>query len=204
MHRVLQVYSLIASFCCIFAAPARATLFIYEQTSASVPGLSITASMSINGGVSDLPTLNQSSVPIDFGNLLAFELLAPNGMTYTLADFVAPFNLDAQFPQWRISPGEIFFIDANDSSDFHVLFGPGTIQFDTDRPSVPPDCSQTGACVSTGHWTAAAIPEPSGPALVLFGLFALFLVVGHSPLQTTARIFTWPDLSLRHGSEVAE
>jgi len=185
MRRVLQVYSLIASFCCIFASPARATLFIYEQTSASVAGLSITASMSINGGISDLPTLNQSSVPIDFGNLLAFELLAPNGVTYTLADFVAPFNFDSQFPQWRISPAEIFFIDANDASDFHVLFEPPTIQFETDGPSFPPDCSRTGECVSTGRWVAAAIAEPSGKTLILIGLLALCFLVGNSRLRSS-------------------
>ena len=178
MSRTLQVCSLwIASLCCIVSSPARATLFVYEQTSASVPGLFISASMSINGGLSDLPTLNQSSVPIDFGDLLAFELLAPNGVTYTLNDFVAPFNLGFQFPQWSISPSGITFVDADDLNDFFVSFAQGTIQFDTDGPSNPPDCSHTGACVSTGHWVAS-IPEPSSKALMLVGLLVLCLFAG--------------------------
>lgn len=170
MRRTLWVFSLwIASLCCVVASPARATLIVYEQTSASVPGLSISASMTVNGGLSDLPTLNQSSTPIDFGNLLGFDLLAPNGVTYTVADFVAPSAFG--FPLWNISPSGISFIDATDSSDFIISFALGTIQFETDGPSTPPDCQRTGACITTGYWSAIA--EPSSTALILVGLSAL-------------------------------
>lgn len=183
MRRALQACSIwiasLSSLCCIVSSPAHATLLVYEQTSASVPGLRISASMSIDGGLSHLPTLNQASTPIDFGHLLGFELAAPNGVTYTLNDFVAPFGLGFQFPQWSISPSGIFFIDAADLNDFSISFGKGTIQFDTDGPSNPPACHSTGACVTTGYW--ASIPEPSGKSLVLVGLLALLcLVAGNS------------------------
>lgn len=152
---------------CNFAAPAHATLLVYEQTSASVPGLSIDASITVVGGLSDLPTLNQFSTPIDFGNLLAFDLEAPDGVTYTLANFVAPSGFG--FPLWSISPAGISF--NNSASDFIIAFATGTIRFETDAPSNPRDCMTTGQCVTTGHW--AAIAEPAGAGLVLVGLFAL-------------------------------
>ena len=184
MRRALQLCSLwIASLCFIFSSPARATVFVYQQTSASVPGLSINAAMTIDGGLNNLPTLSQSSAPIDFGNLLAFDLLAPNGMTYTLADFVAPFDLGFHFPQWSISPSGISFIDATDLNDFFISFHLGTIQFDTDGPSSPPYCSRTGACISTGHW--ASIPEPSGATLIIVGLLALYFFVGSARHHVT-------------------
>jgi len=158
-----------AILCCNFAAPARATLFVYEQTSASVPGLSIDTSITVNGGLSDLPTLTQSSTPIGFGNLLAFDLQAPDGVTYTLANFVAPSGFG--FPLWSISPQGISF--NNSASDFAIFFAAGTIQFETDAPSNPRDCGITGRCVTTGHW--AAIAEPAGAGLILVGLSALGL-----------------------------
>ena len=173
MRRALQqMHSLcLSGLLFIVASPACATLLVYEQTSASVPGLSISASMTVDGGLSDLPTLNQSSSPINFGNLLKFDLLAPNGVTYTLADFVAPFNCSPLcFPQWSISPSGIVFINATDSSDFIITFALGTIQFDTDGPSNL-GCNVTGTCVTTGNWRSIA--EPSSTALILVGLSAL-------------------------------
>lgn len=158
-----------AILCCSFAVPARATLFVYDQSSASVPGLSISASLTVNGGLSDLLTMNQSTAPIDFGNLLAFNLLAPDGVTYTLANFVAPSSLG--FPLWSISPDGIWF--NNTQSDFAISFAAGTIKFDTDAPSNPRDCGITGRCATAGHWDAIA--EPGGTALILTGLSALGL-----------------------------
>src|SRR6185312_1793840 len=92
-----------------------------------------------------------------------------------LADFVAPFSLDSKFPQWSISPTGIFFVDAIDASDFLVSFAFGTIAFETDGPSNPPDCGSTGVCVATGHW--AVIAEPSGAVLIILGVAALGVVM---------------------------
>ena len=169
MRRKLQLHSLcLSGLVFIVASPACATLLVYEQTSASVPGLSISASMTVDGGLADLPTLNQSSTPIEFGNLLQFALSAPNGVTYTLANFVVPSNFG--FPLWSVSPSGIDFIDATDANDFFISFAAGTIQFDTDGPS-DLGCNVTRACVTTGTWKSIA--EPSSTALILVGLSAL-------------------------------
>jgi len=172
----------IAGLCCVVASPARATLLVYEPTSASPPGLSISASITVNGGLSDLPTVDQSSTPIDFGNLLAFDLLAPDGATYTLANFVAPpvnFNL----PMWSISPGGISFFDITD--DFIISFASGTIHFDTDAPG---DCFLTGTCFTTGNWKV--VPEPSSITLILAGLLALSFWKSRARIRPERRVLS--------------
>jgi len=162
----------IASLFGMLASPACATLFVYDQASASVPNLTISASINVNGGPGDLPNLNQDSSPIDFGNLLGLSLLAPDGKTYALGNFVPPFSPSFQFPQWAISPDGIFFNDS--ASDFSIDFGLGTIRFQTDRPSVPAECGISGMCKTTGRWDP--VPEPSGGALLVLGLLGIALV----------------------------
>ena len=153
----------------LLPVPASATLFVYDQMSASVPNLTISASITVDGGLGDLPSLDQDSIPLDFGDLLAFSLRAPDGKTYTLGNFSAPFSPGFQFPQWAISPDGIFFNDSE--SDFASDFGLGTIRFETDRPSNPAACRTTGICVTTGRWDP--VPEPSGGALLVVGLLGI-------------------------------
>src|SRR5262249_49847359 len=96
----------IVSLVGLFAPSASATLFVYDQTSAPVANLTISASITVDGGLGDLPTLNQDSNPIDFRHLLGLSLLAPGGVTYSLADFVER-GVGSSLPLWNISPSGI-------------------------------------------------------------------------------------------------
>jgi hypothetical protein len=169
------------------AFPTAAAIFTFQQTAASVPGLVVTATMTIDGDPSDLPTIDSASVsdPVDFDRLLAFDLVSPVGH-FALSDFtpmcLSFIGCTFGFPDWSISPGGISFIDALDASDFFItgLGHNSTIQVDTDGPVTPPECGITGACVVTGNWIAAAIvPEPSSMLLLIAGLAAACLARHH-------------------------
>lgn len=156
-----------------FSVPSRATLFVFEQTSATFPNLTVSSSITINGDLSDLPTVNSRSRPIDFGDLLAFSFAAPGAIagSYSLSDFVAPPPF-RNFPLWSISPNGINFVDRFDLNDFHISgFGAvSTITLNTDAPLL---CHRTGACVATGVWEA--VPEPASLALFGTGIVAIAL-----------------------------
>jgi hypothetical protein len=80
-------------------------------------------------------------------------------------------------PSWDISPSHIRFLNRTGTSDFLVTFGsPGTIAFNSDAPTNPPDCERSATCRATGNWVAISDPvrtaEPSSVALLMTGLFA--------------------------------
>ena len=171
------------ALCSLWAAAASATTFVYKETGSSVPGLLISASITIDGGFSNLPTIDNTYPPppagYDFGALTAFSITVPVGgdqATYTLADFTAQCDFScpiAAFPQWSISPGGIGFINSIDRTDFYIIgFDPvSQIEFESDAPTQPPDCEQTAVCIATGVW--AAVPEASSAALLLTALLGL-------------------------------
>jgi PEP-CTERM motif len=159
------------------AAPAFATLFVFHQTSAIPTGAKVVASISINGSLSDLPTITMEcctieppSSPIDFGNLLAFDLQTV-GFEYTLSDFkpacfVGP---DCLYGSWSISPTEIDFGDTSD--DFHISLSgsPATIIYNSD--ALLGFCPETGpsySCEATGTWDP--VPEPATNWVFMTGL----------------------------------
>jgi hypothetical protein len=164
---------------------AAATVYDFEQTSASVPGLRIMGVITINGGFADLPTLNnfcQSPCgPINFGNLLAIDMsvnLSPAQFTRgNLTQSPDP----TSFPMWDIAPDGpaiqspgIRFIDARDNNDiFDFGWENATIQTDTDFAGGP--CFETGACRVTGHWVAVGVPEGSSLMLLASALVGLVL-----------------------------
>jgi hypothetical protein len=175
---------------CGLAAPAQARAFVFDETSASVPGLVIDASITMKDShsLADLPTINNQfdPAPYDFGDLQALEVKVPDlsdQSVYTLADFVAPcssgggISCITDFPDWSISPGEIAFINAADAVDFFIKFFPtfSTIQFDTDGYSNPSDCGRTGACIATDKWIPA--PESASIFLLLAGIFGTYFVI---------------------------
>src|SRR5258708_38837041 len=105
------------------------TTFIFEQLTVSEPGFSINSSITVNGDLTNLPSINSHSLPIDFGNLISFYFAAP-GMfgppnqgppfiqgTYTVADFT---HSNPFFPLWSISPDAISFIDSHDATAFSI------------------------------------------------------------------------------------
>jgi len=163
-----------AGLYCLLAIPASATSFVFDETASSVPGFFVSASITINDGFADLPSVSNrgNPGPYPFGNgfaLQAFDIIlpaVPSEAHYTLADFTAsgfPFD----FPQWSISPDGITFINKSDTTDFFIRgFDPlSTIQFESDGPTVPPDCHFTGRCIASGHWVP--VPEPSSAALLI-------------------------------------
>ncbi len=179
---VLVAMFLLLASAAVLADPIR---YEYNQTSATVPGLVITSSITINGGFTDLPTIASVGcgpvfggppcpASLDFGNLLAFDITVPGG-TYTLADFVDPGMLPGPhpiepwpYPSWLITPSGIRFINSIDDQDFSINFAPGTISFNTDNAAYAP-CSTSGVCVTTGAFVPVPVPEPATMALLAIG-----------------------------------
>ena len=155
----------------VLPVPSSAAVFVFEQTGASVPQLLVTSSITINGGFSDLPSVNSNSNPIDFGNLIAFSFVAPGAIagSFSLNDFVAPLSLQ-NFPLWSITPTVISFLDRFDQNEFDIsgFTALSTIRLNTDAPLL---CHTTGACVVTGVWEI--VPEPASIALFAAGLLGI-------------------------------
>lgn len=157
----------------LLPGPARATTYAYDQTSASVPGLVISGLITVNGNLFDLPDTSSTANPIDFGNLLAFQISAPNALarSYTLNDFVAT-QTDgryAGFPNWTIGGGPgIDFINAVDTE--HFIITGGSIAINSDYDGI---CHMTGTCFAQGNWDP--VPEPS--TLATFAIGAAWLWV---------------------------
>lgn len=168
----------------LVSTPALATIYVYDQTSASVPGLLISASITVNGDLSNLPHTSSTSNPIDFGNLLAFALSAPNalGISYTLSEFVAPQTIgpDMGFPKWTIDPGpNISFISGNDLDQFTIMGG--NIAINSDYDAI---CPTTGACTAHGNWDPVSEP----PSLAMLAVGAIWLsAAGGRRRQSSAR-----------------
>lgn len=174
-----RLVTIAMSCCSLLVLPAAATTFVFDETSSSVPGFVVSASITINNGFADLPTVSNinNNGPYPFGDgfaLQAFSITVPGGQgTYTLADFTPaiPPPLGIGFPQWSISPNGISFFDAKDNNDF-IITGfspPSTIEFESDGPTFPPDCMFTGRCIATGNWEA--VPEPTSAMLLISALF---------------------------------
>src|SRR5712672_2470661 len=137
------------------------TTFIFEQLTVSEPGFSINSSITVNGDLTNLPSINSHSLPIYFGNLISFYFAAPgmfgppnqgppfNQGTYTLAAFTQsnPF-----FPLWSISPDGISFIDRHDANAFSIQalnHSISTIYVNSDHPG-DRFCFTTNSCFATG------------------------------------------------------
>jgi hypothetical protein len=190
-----EILRALAPICLALVVPAQvagATTYVFEQTSASVPGLIVTGEMPINGGFADLPTLSNfchaPCGPVDYGNLLAFEMSAPlSFIAFTRANLTQSPDPTA-FPMWDIAPdGATSFggpgIRFNNSHSDIFDFGweNATIQTDTDSGS---PCFFTGACRVTGHWVAVGVPESSSLTLLagaLLGLYAIRRCSGGAP-----------------------
>jgi hypothetical protein len=173
----------LAMFVAQGSASARADLFVFHQTSATVSDLSVSSSISINGNLSDLPTVTSRSNPINFGDLKDL-FLSTNGYPtpFSLADFCpsspgGPVACNRElsyqgFPDWFISPSAIDFIDARDENQFDITgFGASSTIYVASDYEGSPDCGITGRCFVTGYW--ALVPEPPALALLITGLLAL-------------------------------
>ena len=178
-----------AAICPVLAAPATAlpTNYLFEQTSATVPGLVVTGEIRINGGFADLPSLSSWQTchkstpvcgPVDFGNLLGISVESNlTAAWFTLHD-LRPSPV-SDYPAWDIVPDGglnpgIRWIDASDLDDIFINgWENSVIKTDTDDASSP--CGRSGACVVTGHWIAAAVPiaEPAALSVLAAGLLLL-------------------------------
>jgi len=165
--------------------------YVFEQTSATVPGLVVTGKIEINGGFADLPSLTSSQTcnsltrtcgPIDFDRLLDIDVGSNLTASFTLHD-LRP-SMPGSYPAWDIVPDGgldpgIRWIDARDLDDIFINgWENSVIETDTDDADSP--CGRTRACVVTGHWVDAALPvaEPTAVSLLAAGL--LILVGGRS------------------------
>lgn len=177
LTRVITFITTTLFFLLVAVAPSSATVFLFHQTSASVPNLFVTSAISINGSFDDLPSVSSISHTIDFGNLLAFDIISPVGH-FTLNDFTPactdPGKCLYSFPLWSISPSGIYFNSAWNESDFFITGFDvnSTIRVNSDRPSAG-ECRWTGACVVTGNWVISTVPEPSTVILLAAGLAGL-------------------------------
>jgi hypothetical protein len=157
--------------------PASATVFVFNQTATTVPGFSVTGSISIDGGIGDLPTINShQSPPVNFGNLLAFELYA-GAVSYGLGAFTpvcgtgSDLDCGDNTPIWDISPGGINFYGFQGSSEFSITgFGAAsTVQFGDDNlGAICSHPSEEGICIATGNWDS--VPAPASLPLFVTGL----------------------------------
>jgi hypothetical protein len=187
-------YVVTALFSCVIgnARPAHAAPITYQfvQTGATLPGLELHASITLEDPAAGLPTLSCTiqgaySPPCDidgFGNLLSltFGRGTAAGFNYSLFDFHTsqlPGGFPFPFLEWSIAPG---FIHFNNSMDEFFIYGagaagPGSIRLNSDLGT----CSFSGdLCVASGEWTPVTpVPElPTNPA-VAAGLMALFLTL---------------------------
>jgi hypothetical protein len=188
MRRLLAALPALA-----LCAPAHATTYGFQQSSASRPGLEITASITVDGTLADLPTVTDyNPPPYGFGKLEAFDIDLP--IIYpthvSLADFVSRGKSYDGFYYietgvWHISPSRIDWHDQYDYSDFVIDFAAGTIGVNSDEGF--PNCPWTGACVFTGTWAALEsgpptgqvagdpVPEPTSAALLGAGVLGLVM-----------------------------
>jgi hypothetical protein len=167
------------------AVPAFAETFTFDQLATSVPGFFVYATITVNGdSLSDLPTVDSTSNPIDFGNLTAFQI-SSNGFgnaAFNLGYFTGPmppFN----FPSWSISPDRIFFLDRFDENIFTISgLASGLSSIEVGNEATPP-CNGPengpGACVATGVW----VPEPSTISLLIAFIMAGLLLNSLSQLK---------------------
>lgn len=165
----LAFFGTVASVISPDSAFATPTTYAYKQASSTFPSFHVTGTLSIDGTFSDLPTVDNLSNPgpYNFGNLLGLSL-SMDGRSYSLADYTSSNVLG--FPLWSISPSEIRFIDAADSTDYLLqFFGSDQISFNADF-SFSGNCSITGACKAFGTWVAVTAPEPITVAIFLMGL----------------------------------
>jgi hypothetical protein len=180
-RRFREVAKAALTSCAIFlgvvlgAAPASATLFVFDQTSTTVPGLSVTASISVqDGDFSGIPTISTligsptPTLPIDFGTLLAFDLrsLGPAFVTGDISQFYA--CVQCLGPYWLISPGGFINFGCCNTENYMIEgFGrDSTIQVDSDAGPCHEDSNPV--CIVTGNWDP--VPEPSTIWVLVMGL----------------------------------
>jgi MYXO-CTERM domain-containing protein len=161
------------------------TVFTFSQSTASIPGLQVQASVEVNGTFANLPTISSSLPNPDFGNLISFSLSQNafgNPSTFTLANFMSPGYGANDYFNWSISPGGIFFSGGIGDGDSFEITGLtsnlATIHLDSDNPYIS-SCFNSGTCYTTGTWIdppAASVPEPTSLSLLLPLVMLLGLV----------------------------
>lgn len=171
-----------------FAVPIT---YVFVQTGQSLPGLTMSASLTIDGTIADLPTINcfpcLAGTVLDFGPLSAFNFHAPPPNTYaaTLADLRTQitFPMPVAIPTWSMSPGGISYLD--NFRQFRIGFGAaGASLMYVDDLGLA-GCFTSTACVVTGDFVAT--PEPQSLLLLGTGLLVLLVARRARPRVTQTR-----------------
>jgi hypothetical protein len=189
MKAYLTIAVVVASLA--LAIPARATVWTYEQESLTCVyppcpfPITVAATITLADGTTfaDMPTLSSRSPgPYNFGNLEALRVKWGNVPGLDLATLAAftptctnPVILPGPvascllgFPDWRIGPGGIRFIDQGDNFEFNISVAPD----DTAAIFAAADaggCADN--CLTTGIFVEA--PEPTSLWLFVVGLLLL-------------------------------
>jgi hypothetical protein len=199
MRTLITATAVAAAISALPALPAAATPtdYVFEQTSATLPGLVVTGKIDIDGGFADLPSLTSSQTcnsltrtcgPIDFDRLVDIDVGSDLTASFTLHD-LRP-SLSGDYPAWDIVPDGgldpgIRWIDARDLDDIFINgWENSVIETDTDDADSP--CGRTGACVVTGHWVDAALPVAEPTALSLLAAGFVILVGWRSSMTSSA------------------
>src|SRR5215472_7936706 len=110
MRTLIAAMAVAAAISAVPVLPAAAmpTDYIFEQTSATVPGLIVTGKIEIDGGFADLPNLTSAQTcnsltrtcgPIDFEGLLGIDVGSNlTAAAFTLHD-LRP-SLAGDYPTW--------------------------------------------------------------------------------------------------------
>jgi len=173
------------------AATVQAEPITYQfvQTGATVPGLNLHASITLEDPLGSVPTLSctlafgQYSPPCpieDFGNILAltFDRGTSAASHYSLFDFHTsnPGPFPFPFLSWSISPT---LIHLNNSLDEFFIYGagtagPGSIRLNSDLGACSTGVPPTDLCIATGEWTP--VPEPATAVATALGILGFSLL----------------------------
>jgi hypothetical protein len=167
------------------SAAATASVWTFEQTGSSLPGLTVAAEVDIagTGTFANLPTRSSfdcnsfSCPPPDLFPLVGLTSSGQSGGSLFLGNFIYPDLTHLFTPIWDVGPGGIDFISINSHVEFQLRFNPGSV-YVADEGSAA--CYIANVCRVTGTWVTSSVPEPSSGWLLAVALLGLLILARHT------------------------